>query len=90
MLVRSSSGWATGCAISSPSARSSGGGYQVPVCARDTGIYVGFVVSFAVIALVERGRSDPREFPRPVRVGGDGCSACFACLGRSHVVLGVT
>jgi len=31
-------------------------GHQVPVCARDTGIYIGFVLSFAVIALIDRGR----------------------------------
>jgi uncharacterized membrane protein len=32
------------------------GGHQVPVCARDTGIYIGFVLSFALIALIDRGR----------------------------------
>lgn len=40
-----------------------GGGIQVPVCARDTGIYIGFVVSFLVIALVHKGER-PRGFPR--------------------------
>lgn len=33
-----------------------GGGVQVPVCARDTGIYIGFCVTVLFIALWYRGR----------------------------------
>jgi len=33
-----------------------GGGVQVPVCARDTGIYVGFLVSVLVITAMQRNR----------------------------------
>jgi uncharacterized membrane protein len=39
-------------------------GYQLPVCARDTGIYFGVVASLGVIALVDRGRRSS-GMPRP-------------------------
>jgi len=41
-----------------------GGGTQVPVCARDTGIYLGFLISLIVISAVHKG-DRPREFPAP-------------------------
>jgi uncharacterized membrane protein len=39
-----------------------GGGVQVPVCARDTGIYFGVLISFAIIAALHRGVR-PRGMP---------------------------
>lgn len=39
-------------------------GVQAPVCARDTGIYVGFTIAFILIAMVHRGER-PRNFPPP-------------------------
>jgi uncharacterized membrane protein len=39
-----------------------GGGVQVPVCARDTGIYFGVLVSLALISLLHKG-DHPRGFP---------------------------
>jgi len=41
-----------------------GGGVQLPVCARDTGIYIGFIVSLLVIGALHRPEK-PRSFPRP-------------------------
>lgn len=32
------------------------GGHQLPVCARDTGIYLGFLIALATIALLDRRR----------------------------------
>jgi len=40
-----------------------GGGVQAPVCVRDTGIYVGFVIAFVLIALLHRGER-PTGFPK--------------------------
>ena len=39
-----------------------GGGVQAPVCARDTGIYFGVLISLALISALHQGRR-PREFP---------------------------
>jgi len=42
-----------------------GGGVQVPVCARDTGIYIGFWIGFALIAVLQRGER-PAGLPSPI------------------------
>ena len=44
------------------------GGHQLPVCARDTGIYIGFAIALLVLWVLSRGRR-PVELPRwPVLV----------------------
>ena len=40
-----------------------GGGVEFPVCARDTGIYIGFVTSMLIMATTDRGRRRS-EMPR--------------------------
>ncbi len=40
-----------------------GGSIQLPVCARDTGIYIGFVMAFLVLRLVDRGRRSSEPPP---------------------------
>lgn len=49
------------------------GGVQLPVCARDTGIYAGFAASLLVIAVLEKGRR-PTRLPAPwlLALGGAG------------------
>jgi uncharacterized membrane protein len=42
-----------------------GGGTQLPVCVRDTGIYLGVPLSLIWIAILHR-RSHPRGFPSPL------------------------
>lgn len=48
-----------------------GGGVQVPVCARDEGLYVGFLVAFAVIWLLHRPKR-PRDLPGPLAMAVSG------------------
>jgi uncharacterized membrane protein len=38
------------------------GGFQLPVCARDTGLYAGFALGLLALWLIERGRR-PTELP---------------------------
>ncbi|MBC7265797.1 MAG: DUF2085 domain-containing protein [Coriobacteriia bacterium] len=55
------------------------GGFQLPVCARDTGIYAGFALSLLAITALERGRR-PTELPRAwiLVVGAAGVAAMIA------------
>ena len=52
-----------------------GGGVQLPVCARDTGIYVGFCLALAIIWLLHRPLR-PRGFPSVA-----GWIACATMIG---------
>jgi uncharacterized membrane protein len=54
------------------------GGVQLPVCARDTGIYVGFAVCLAVIALLDRGQR--RSSMPPAWLLGIGAAALALML----------
>jgi len=58
------------------------GGYQLPVCARDTGIYLGFAVALLVASLLDRGRRRT-EMP-PAWLLGVGFAA-VAALGWDGV-----
>jgi len=40
-----------------------GGGFQLPVCARDTGIYIGFALGLLMLRLLS-ARTRPSELPR--------------------------
>jgi uncharacterized membrane protein len=59
-----------------------GAGVQVPVCARDTGIYVGFMISLVMISVLHRG-SRPREFPAPA--GWVAIAVMIAAMGLDGV-----
>ncbi len=52
------------------------GGVQLPVCARDTGIYIGFVASLLLIALLDRGKHSSRM--PPAWILGVGAAAVIA------------
>ncbi|MGV8082117.1 MAG: DUF2085 domain-containing protein [Coriobacteriia bacterium] len=60
-----------------------GGGVQVPVCARDTGIYLGLVISLVLISRLHRHRH-PTGFPSP------GTWALLALMVGVMVLDGVT
>ena len=61
-----------------------GGGLQIPVCARDTGMYVGFVLSLAVTALLDRGRRRSDLPAWPVLVLGGVMVAIMAWDGVAY------
>lgn len=59
------------------------GGVQLPVCARDTGIYIGFALSLGAIALLERPR-------RPTRLPSAWVLIAGAIGAAAMIVDGVT
>lgn len=75
------------------------GGYQLPVCARDTGIYLGFAFGLLALSVLAR-RSRPQELPRwPVLVligvfiaamGYDGVTSYAGLRGTTNDIRLVT
>lgn len=70
-----------------------GGGVQVPVCSRDTGIYVGFAIALIVLQAVERGRRSSEMPPLwtsltlglfVVAMGIDGVSSYAGLRGTTN------
>lgn len=57
------------------------GGRQLPVCARDTGIYLGFVVSLALLAFLDRKRRAEELPPWPMIALGAAFVASMAWDG---------
>jgi len=45
-----------------------GAGYQLPVCARDTGIYLGFSIAVIVLLVLDRGRRSSELPPAGVMI----------------------
>lgn len=75
------------------------GRYQLPVCARDTGIYLGFAVGLLALQVLSRGRR-PSELPRwPVlllvglfvaALGADGVSSYAGLRATTNPIRLVT
>ncbi|SRR5579883_368900 len=62
------------------------GGLQLPLCARNTGIYLGFAVTLITLFLTGRGRAQ-RVPPWPIALVLIGCVAAMACDGFNSFLL---